>query len=163
MYRIGRIRTGRHGPHLKSTSIGFPYSRMEAPAQSPTLANSNNRSTSGWRISWTTSMRRKQRTARAHRLQLVRTSTAGTSKDGKKVNREPDRYTQGAVQILLPVSYMLTTRARLPKSRRPAGFAHQICCTKDFILRVIILFEMHSSRRTCSDLHRAGHPDRNCA
>ncbi len=41
---IRRIRTGRHVPHLKSTSIGFPYSMMEAPAQSPTLANSNNRS-----------------------------------------------------------------------------------------------------------------------
>lgn len=60
-YRIGRIRTGRHVPHLKSTSIGFPDSRMEAPALAPTLANSNNRSASGWRISWTTSRRRKQR------------------------------------------------------------------------------------------------------
>nr|ASK41123.1 hypothetical protein [Rhizobium rhizogenes]ASK41286.1 hypothetical protein [Agrobacterium tumefaciens]ASK41749.1 hypothetical protein [Agrobacterium tumefaciens] len=38
-------------------------------------------------------MRRKQRTARAPRLQQVRTCAAGTSKDGEKVNREPDRYT----------------------------------------------------------------------
>ncbi|WP_260693003.1 hypothetical protein [Rhizobium laguerreae] len=68
-YGIERIRTGRHVPHLKSTSIGFPYSRMEAPAQSPTLADSNNKSASGWRISWTTLTRRKHRTARAHRLQ----------------------------------------------------------------------------------------------
>ncbi|WP_261337970.1 hypothetical protein [Rhizobium leguminosarum] len=116
-YGIGRIR--RHVPHLQSTSLVFPYSRMEAPAQSPTLANSNNRSASEWRISWTTWMRRKQRTARAYKFQRVRTSTAGTSKDGKKVVRNPTiiRYTQAAVQILLPLSFTLTMLAHRQKSR----------------------------------------------
>ncbi|MBY5412938.1 hypothetical protein HFO61_07850 [Rhizobium leguminosarum] len=39
-----------------------------------------------------------------------------TSKDGKKAfgNLTVIRFTQGASQILLPVSYTLTTRARLP-------------------------------------------------
>lgn len=118
-YGLGRIRAGRHVPHLKSTSLGSSYSRMEAPAQAPTLANSKNRSPDGWRILWTTWMRRNQRTARTHKFQQVRTSTAGTSKDGKKDfrNLTTIRYTQAAVQILLPLSYILATLAHGRKSR----------------------------------------------